>query len=116
MNIGIKITIAGLIMFFVFFIGWILSVKAYASSYEYQVCVNKCYLDLPNIEECIADEKLHWDTSNTTEKQIRNDCKRLIKNEKGDCRINCVVTEIKFLDPAEKFYDTNVKNFPLINE
>ena len=92
---------------------FIVITSAHASDQEYQVCVNNCYLDLPNINECVADEKQYWDTGNTTEKQIRNNCKHLIKSEKVDCRINCVVSQIKFVDKAEKFYDTDVKNFPM---
>jgi hypothetical protein len=116
MNIRLKIVMMGLIIFFALLISWVLSSKAYASDYEYGVCVDNCYLDLPSIEECIVDEKHHWDITNTTDKQMRKDCQSLIDSEKVDCQINCVVAQIKFVDKAEKFYDTDVKNFPLTNE
>jgi len=110
------LTIVEIITVCLIIAGLFIVATAHASDQEYQVCVNGCYLDLPNIDECVEDEKQHWDTGNTTDKQIRNDCKHLIKAEKVDCRINCVASQIKFVNKAEKFYDTDVKNFPLTNE
>lgn len=111
------ITFIAFTAFLVFLIGFagFISV-ARGSNGDYQPCVNRCYLDLPKVEECISDEKQYWDTSNITDLQIKKDCQHMIKSKKVDCHINCVVKEIRFEDEATKFYDTDVKNFPLTDQ
>ena len=99
---------------FAIIVGYITA--AYAGEQDYKTCVSQCYLDLPNIEECITDEKLYWNTENTTDLQIKRNCRDMISYEKIDCRINCATAGIEIEDVAVKYYDTDVKNFPLTNE
>lgn len=89
---------------------------AHASDEDYQICVSRCYLDLPKIEECVEDEKTYWDSENTSVLQVKRTCKEMINYKKIDCRINCATAGIKIEDAAVKYYDTNVKNFPLTDE
>ena len=111
--IVIIISILFVISIFVF-IGLI--TVAYGSDQGYQICVSRCYLDLPNIKECINDEKTYWDSGNTSNLRIKRSCKEMIRYEKIDCRINCATAGIEIEDIAVKYYDTDVKNFPLTNE
>ena len=89
---------------------------AHGSDQDYQICVNTCLLDLPSIEECMVDERSFWNTENTSDLQIKRSCKDLIRYEKIDCQINCATAGIEIEDVAVKYYDTDVKNFPLTNE
>lgn len=106
MKAGLKITSIGLIIFFVFIF------KAHASNHDYQACVNRCYLDIPEKSQFIVDEKKYWDSKNVTDPQFDLDYKSMVKHAKIDCQINCCSKQIKFIDSTEKFYDSDVKNFP----
>lgn len=108
------IAFAAFLVFLISFAGFVSVARG--SDGDYQICVNRCYLDLPKIEECISDEREYWEMNNTTDLQIKKDCQHMIKNKKVDCQINCVVAKIRFADEATVYYDTDVKNFPLTND
>jgi len=88
----------------------------HASDKEYNICVHRCYLDLPDLEECIKDETNFWDTPTGSEIRIQRDCKDMINHEKIDCRINCVREQIKPRDASVEFYDKHVRSFPETND
>ena len=111
-----KIIIKELLILCLGLTGFLIVATAHAENSSYYTCVNKCYLDIPGKTEFIKDERRYWDVSNITDSQLTRDYKSMVKHAKIDCRINCVVEEITIEDPAVKFYDTNVKNFPLTNE
>ena len=90
-----------------------------ADDKSYSNCVQGCYLDLPKVSECVEQERAYWDAKHTNEAMTEKDCISLIKHERINCEIDCLVKEIKMEDPnnaAIKFYDENVKNFPLTSQ
>ncbi len=109
---------ANIIYVILVIVGVIIAVRgtAHADNVSYDACVNRCYLDIPGKAEYIEDEKRYWEINSTTDSHLNREYKSMVKHAKIDCRINCVVGEIKFQDHAVKYYDTDVKNFPLTNE
>jgi len=108
------ITIIGLALAVFCLIGFISA--AYGSDQNYEICLNRCYLNLPDLEECISDDTEYWKVNNINNSVVKRSCKKMIRNEKIDCQINCNVAKIRFVDKAVKYYHTDVKNFPLTNE
>jgi hypothetical protein len=116
-KIGITIIIIGLVMCIICLAGFIAT--AHADDKSYSRCVAECQTDVMNLEQCIKDEKDYWDSKQTSYGALRLSCKQLIQNEKLDCKIDCVVEEIKKEKPSQRaveFWDKNVKNFPDTNE
>lgn len=109
---------ANIIYVILVIVGVIIAVRgtAYADNVFYDACVNRCYLDIPEKAEFIEDEKQYWNVNSGKDSKWGRDYKSMVKHAKIDCRINCVVEEIKFRDHAVEYYDTDVKNFPLTNE
>jgi hypothetical protein len=113
-KLAIIIIIILLVLSIFAFIG--LMKAAYASDQDYEICLNRCYLDLPDLKECISDEKENWEVNNISDSVVKRTCKDMIRNEKIDCQVKCIAAGIRFVDEAIVYYDTDVKNFPLINE
>lgn len=90
--------------------------NARASDKSYSICVHTCYLDLPDLEECVKDETNFWDTPAGSEIRVQRECKDMIKHEKINCQINCVKEQIKPRDASVEFYDKHVRSFPETNE
>ena len=92
---------------------------SHADDKSYSNCVAECKEDIMDLEKCIKEEKDYWDSQQTSYGDLRISCKQLIQNEKLNCKIDCLVEEIKSKNPSNRaveFYEKNVKNFPNTNE
>ena len=80
---------------------------------SFKVCTARCKADVMDIEQCIKDERHHWD-AHVSDLSLKHSCLDLIRNERLNCYANCEKERFQN-QSAINFYDTNVKNFPYIN-
>jgi hypothetical protein len=90
----------------------IFATTSHAESFE--VCTARCKADVMDINQCIEDERQHWDT-HVSKLALKNACMDLIRNEKLNCHSDCEKERYQN-EAAMHFYDINVKNFPYIND
>ena len=113
-TIGLILTILGLLAAGFFLGGFIKT--AYGS--DYANCVAECKADVMDPNQCVKKE--YWDSENTSQWQIKLSCEDLIRNEKLDCQIDCMIEEVKIENAkwnrSVKFWDKNVRSFPDTNQ
>lgn len=81
---------------------------------SFKLCTARCAADVMDIEQCIEDEREHWD-AHVSDRSLKHSCQDLIRNERLNCYADCEKQRFQN-QSAINFYDTNVKNFPIIND
>jgi hypothetical protein len=89
-------------------------IMGFANISEVEICILKCKYDTMDINQCIEDKENYWDTTQSYN-QIRRACIDLIRNERLYCESGCYKKDV-LLHRTLNFYDTQVKNFPEVNQ
>jgi hypothetical protein len=83
-----------------------------ASAATLDTCITRCKADVLDLDQCIHDEKNHWDARPST--NFKHACMDLIRNQKLNCEMDCDRDHLS-RNAAVNYYESDVRHFPLTN-
>lgn len=97
---------------YVIFIVLLVLTTTGVSAESFPTCIARCKADVMNIDECMQDEKIHWEANTST--NFKHACRDIIRNERFECRGLCEKNRAE-QNRAAQYFDSDVRHFPLTN-